>query len=309
MATPVLIDTDMGIDDAAAVGLALASRALDVRALVAVGGNVGASQVAANIGRFLKALSPPHRPIVALGLDQKGREPNDHRESHGQDGLGDGDLPPDESLTTAAYGDAYARAAEDAGDELTVIALGPLTNLAAILTEAPALREKIKHIYVSGGAVWARGDAHGVREFNFHRDPSAAAAVLSSGLPITVAPLDVTCFVQLDESHVARLAASGQRVGETIARLLRYRLNRDAPPGRGKTFIHDVLAVAGLLWPDLFLKTRTRLEVTTGGADAGRCKPALGGDAAQKVDLLTAVNAVDLLENVLESLCHEAFVV
>ncbi len=309
MATPVLIDTDMGIDDAAAVGLAMTSRAMDVRALVAVGGNVGVSQVAANIGRFLKAISPSKRPIVGLGLDQTGQEPNDRRESHGQDGLGDCDLAPDDSLVTTAYGDVYRQAAEDAGGELTVIALGPLTNLAAILADSPALGNKFKHVYICGGVVWARGDAHGVGEFNFHRDPAATAAVLSSGLPITVVPLDVTCFVQLDESHVARLAASGQRVGETVARLLRYRLTRDTPPGRGKTFIHDVLAVGGLLWPDLFLKTRMRLDVTTSGADAGRCKPALGGDASQRVDLLTAVNAVDLLENVLESLCHEAFVV
>lgn len=309
MATPVLIDTDMGIDDAAAVGLALASRTLDVRAVVAVGGNVGVSQVVANIGRLLKALSPPKRPLVGLGLDQAGREPNDRRESHGQDGLGDCQLAADDSLKPASFRDVYRQAVDSADGELVIFALGPLTNLAAILAEAPALGKKIKHLYISGGAVWARGDAQGVSEFNFHRDPKAAAAVLSSGLPITIAPLDVACLVQLDDSHAGRLASSGQRVGETIAKLLRYRLDRDTPPGRGKSFLHDILAVGGLLWPDLFLKTRMRLDVTTSGAEAGRVKPALGGDHSQRVDLLTAVNAVDLLENMLESLCHEAFVV
>ncbi len=309
MATPVLIDTDMGIDDAAAVSLALASEPLDVRAIVGVGGNVGVSQVVANIGRLLKALSPPHCPIVGAGLDQPGSGLNDRRELHGQDGLGDCDLAADEALKAADFREVYRQAVEGAHGELVVLALGPLTNLAAILAESPDRTQRIKHVYISGGAVWARGDIKGVSEFNFHRDAVAAAAVLSSGLPITVTPLDVTSLVQVDVSHVARMAASGYRTGEIIAKLLRYRLERDTPPGRGKTYIHDVVTIGGLLWSDLFLKTRMRLDMTTSGDDTGRSEPALGGDPSQKVDLLTAVNAVDLVENVLESLCHEAFVV
>jgi inosine-uridine nucleoside N-ribohydrolase len=309
MATPVIIDTDMGIDDAAAVSLALASEALDVQAIVGVGGNVAASQVVANIGRFLKALAPPNRPVIGAGLDPAGEIPSDRRDAHGADGLGESDLAPDVPLKARGFSEVYREILDRADGEVVILALGPLTNIAAILANSPALAKGIKHIYISGGAVWARGDVKNVSEFNFHRDPIAAAAVLSSGLPITVTPLDVTCLVQLDESHVARMAASGYRTGEIIARLLRYRLNRDTPPGRGKTYIHDVVTIGGLLWPNLFLKTRMRLDVTTTGSESGRVKPALGGEASKKVDLLTAVNATDLLENVLESLCHEAFVV
>jgi inosine-uridine nucleoside N-ribohydrolase len=167
----------------------------------------------------------------------------------------------------------------------------------------------VRHVYVTGGAAWTQGHAGTPAEYNFRRDPAAAAAVLSTGLPITVAPLDVAKLVVLDESHVARLAASGYRTGETLARLLRYPLEQDSEPACGKTWIHAAVAAGGLVWPNLFMKTRMRLEITTSGRDAGRCRPALGGDRSKQVDLLTAVNAADFIENLLESLNHEAFVV
>jgi inosine-uridine nucleoside N-ribohydrolase len=308
MATPVLIDTDMGIDDAVAVSLALASKALDVRAVVAVGGNVPVTQVVKNIGRLFKALAPPRQPTVGVGLNPQ-RDNFEPRAVHGTDGFGDSDLPEDPSLKTSDYLRVYRDMLSSAAGEAVVIALGPLTNLAKIISDSPDLAAKIKHIYAMGGAVWARSSANGVSEFNFQCDPPAAATVLASGLPVTVAPLDVTNLVQVDDSHVARMAASGYRTGEVLAKLLRFRLEQGTAPGHGKAFIHDALAVGGLLWPELFLKTKMRLQIITTGPDAGRSKPALGGDPAQKVNLLTAVNAADLLENVLESLCHEAFVV
>lgn len=308
MATPVLIDTDMGIDDAVAVSLALASEALNVRAIVAVGGNTPVTQAVKNIGRLLQALAPPTPPMVGVGLDPQ-KDNSEPRAVHGGDGFGDSDLPEDPALKTADYRRVYEEVLNGAAGEAVVIALGPLTNLAKIISDSPDIAAKIKHAYVMGGAVWARSSANGVTEFNFSCDPTAAAMVLSSGLPVTVAPLDVTNLVQVDDSHVSRMAASGYRTGEVLSKLLRFRLGQGNSPGHGKAFIHDAVAVGGLLWPELFLKTRMRLEIVTTGPDAGRSKPALGGDSSRKVNLLTAVNAADVLENVLESLCHEAFVV
>lgn len=309
MATPLLIDTDMGIDDAVAVSLALASDALDVRAIVGVGGNVEAQQVTSNIGRLLAALSPSKMPIVGRGLDQSAPNLTDRRDLFGTDGLGECDLTAGRDLQSREFQEVYRHAIQEAPGELTILATGPLTNLAALLTESPEAMKQVARIYVSGGAVWTQGNVRGLAEFNFYRDPSAAAKVLTSGLPITVAPLDVTCFMCLDESHVAHLAASGYRTGLVLAKILQYAVGQDADPGVGKTHIQDAIAAGAILWPDLFLKTRMRLDVVTAGPEAGRCRPQLGGDPTQRVDLLTAVNAVDLLENVLESLCHEAFVV
>ena len=116
-------------------------------------------------------------------------------------------------------------------------------------------------------------------------------------------------LICLDESHVARMAASGYRTGEVLAKALRHSLDSDGEPGKGKACIPDAVTAGSLLWPNLFLRTQLRLDVTTSGPQAGRTHPALGGDPSSRVDLLTAVNAADFIENLLESLCHEAFVV
>lgn len=309
MATAVLIDTDMGTDDAVAVSLALATSALQLKAVVGVGGNVPLDQVMVNIGRLLKAVSPPVRPAVARGLKAPAGGIGDRREVHGDDGLGQVHLSADQALQPLDYRTVYRETAAAARDGLVVVCLGPLTNIAAMVEGAGDLLRSVKQIYISGGAVWTKGNVDEIAEYNFRRDPQAAAKVLSSGLPITVVPLDVSGMIRLDESHAARLAASGSRTGEVLAGILRYSLERDDAPGYGKTFIQDAVAMAGVLWPDLFLRTRMRLDVETAGPQAGRCKPALGGDKSLHVNILTAANAVDLIENMLESLCHEEFVV
>ncbi len=309
MATPLLIDVDMGVDDAVAVALALASPVFDVRAIVAVGGNVEADRVVINIGRLLKALNTPTLPLIGNGLDQSSPDLMDRRELFGEDGLGQCDLPPDDAIEASDFKQVYRETIEAAEGELAIITTGPLSNLAAILTDCPELVSGIKHVYISGGAVWTQGDVTDSAEFNFYRDPEAASRVLSSGLRITVAPLDVSRLVVLDESHVARLSASGCRTGEFLANMLQYPLEQDCEPGYGKTLIHDALACGCAIWPDLFIKTRMRLDIETQGAKVGRSKPVLGGDQASRVGLLTAVNAVDFLENALESLCQDTFTV
>lgn len=306
MATPLLIDTDMGIDDAVAFCLAMASKSLDVRAVVGVGGNASLDDVMNNIGRVLTALGPSKIPAVG-----RGKEPASVklRGLCGADGLGDMKWEATSKVVSQDFRDVYRDAAASAADGLTILALGPLTNVATVLEELPDIRKSIRAVFVSGGAVWARSAGEAAIEFNFQRDPHAAAAVLSSGLPVTVVPLDVTTLVCFDESHVAHLAASGHRAGELSAKLLSYCIASSQEPGVGKAFVKDVVAAGSMLWPDLFLKTRMRLEVATAGPDAGKCKPGLGGDKSRHVDLLTAVNAADLLEDILELLCHEAFVV
>ncbi len=308
-AVPLLMDADVGVDDAAALSLALASDAFDLRAVVGVGGNVDLDRVVSNIARVLLALDPPAMPVIGRGLDQRGKGLVDRRGLFGDDGLGNCDLPPAEGASAENFREVYRDAIEAAQGELRVVATGPLTNLAALIDKSPELVKQIKHLYISGGAVWAKGNATESAEFNFHRDPKAAAKVMSSGLPISLAPLDMTSMVCLDESHVARLAASGYRTGDVVARCLQYTLEQDDEPGYGKTFIHDCLVLGSILWPDLFITTRMRLDVTDSGKEAGRCKPGLGGDKSRQINLLTAVNAVDFLDSFLEALCHEAFVV
>lgn len=309
MAIPVLIDADVGVDDAVAICLATASAALEVTAVVGVGGSVPLESVMANIERVLGALHLGDTPHVGRGLDQSSSDLRDRRDVFGDDGLGNFDGPSRIKLTSVGFHDAYAQAAEAAGGELNVLTAGPLTNLAAAMTEAPDLKRSIKQVYVCGGAVWAKGNVSDSVEFSFYRDPQAAAAVLSSGLPITVVPLDVTGLVCLDQSHVAHLAASDRLTGQVAAQILEHSLDYSGEPASGKTFAHAAVAIGAMIWPELFMGTRMRLEITTAGEEAGRSRPGLGGDKSQHVDLLTAVNAVDFIENMLESLCQEAFIV
>ncbi|MFQ5410744.1 MAG: nucleoside hydrolase [Phycisphaerae bacterium] len=309
MTIPVLIDTDAAGDGAVALSLALAADDLDVRAITGVAGSVELDQAISNIGRLLDTLAPPSMPVIGRGLDQADSNLADRRDLFGDDGLGDWGPTSRSCNPPVDFRDVCARAIEEADGELIILALGPLTNLAAIIAEAPELARRILHVYVSGGSVWARGNVNDSAEFNFYRDPLAAEAVLSSGLAITVVPLDVTGLVCLDQSHLARMSASGYRTGEVAARVLEHALEFDGEPAYGKVFTPAAVTVGSLLWPDLFIKTRMRLDMTTRGAESGRSHPALGGDKTKQVDLLTAVNAVDLLENVLECLCHEAFIV
>jgi len=311
MPLPVLIDTDMGLDDAVAITLALMAEPLRIEAIVAVGGNVPLLQASRNVGRLLAALQPQHEPAVGLGLDQQDPNLLDARHVFGKDGLGETDWPVPEDFEPAAYTKVYREAIERHPGELVVVCIGPLTNLAALRRTHPALLRQVAQIVVMGGALWCRGNVRGVAEFNFYRDPEAAEQILSSGLPVTLVPLDVTQFVQMDESHLARLAASSHPAAQFLAEILRWPIYHDS--GRqvaGKFIMHDALAVGSLIWPELFLSTRLPIRVETSSSAAGKCVPLPRHDKSRPpVTVLTTVGAMDLLENILEVLCGERFVV
>jgi inosine-uridine nucleoside N-ribohydrolase len=307
MALPVLIDCNMNVDGAVALCLSLGAEALDVRAVVATGGLVSANQSIDNTRRILAELKPRTWPSIGRGIDAP--MPRERRLNYGETGLCDITLRAASDAPPAQDGlDVYREFLATDG-ERCVIVVGPLSTFAAVMADISVTdRDRLK-VCICGGAVWTEGNAGRYVEDNFARDPAAASAACASGLPISVAPLDVTNYIALDASNVAHLAASGYRTGELAARLLEPLIEQDSEPCTGKTHVAGAVAVASVIWPDLFLKTRMRLEIDVEGPNAGRTKPGLGGDKSLHVDLLTAVNAVDLLENMLESLCHEEFVV
>jgi inosine-uridine nucleoside N-ribohydrolase len=305
---PVLIDTDMGADDALAVALALCAAGLQVEALVSVAGNVDLDQATTNVGRLLAALDPPNWPVVGKGLGQAEPDLIDARSVFGNDGFGQAALPASENLKTKTHRAVYRDLLERHQNQLHIVAIGPLTNLADVLSEQPDLLRRAARLTIMGGAIWVRGNVDGLAEFNFYRDPVAARAVLSSGLPITVIPLDLTRQVVFDESHLAHLEGSGTRVGQFLVQVLPYAMQhgRELPPGQ--MLIHDALAIGSILWPELFLKSQLALEIETTGKARGRSRPAVG-ERGKRVSVLTGVRTVDFLENMLEQFCQETFVV
>jgi purine nucleosidase len=309
MPIPVLLDTDMGIDDAVAAALACVSPEIDLAGLVSVGGNVPLPQATRNMGRLFKAIAPPRWPRLARGLDQQ--DPGLPRADHvfGRDGFGGIGLEDAPDVAVTDYLDLYEQMLEVHAGRLVIVAVGPLTNLAGVLRQRPKLLEQASRIIIMGGAVWCSGNVTPFAEFNFHLDPEAAAAVLSSGLPVTMVPLDVTRQVGLDESHAAHLSCSGSGCGDVLARMIRYPLEQGDPGERGTFLVHDALAVGVLLWPELFTQARMGIEITLAGKEAGRSKPVVVRDKQRQVGVVISVNAGDFLEKMLGALCDEKFIV
>ncbi|MEZ5366463.1 MAG: nucleoside hydrolase [Bryobacterales bacterium] len=199
----VLIDTDPGVDDALALLLAFASPELHVEAITTVAGNVGLEPATRNALLTLDVARVQNPPTVVRGAYKPlEREAVDAAHVHGEDGLGG---------MASAYGEPSRGAAPGAAvdciletiarqpGEVTVIALGPLTNLAQALLADPKAMALAERIVVMGGALDVPGNAGPHAEFNFFVDPEAARIVLRSGLPVTLVGLDVTRLAVLNQ--------------------------------------------------------------------------------------------------------------
>lgn len=311
MTVPLLIDTDMGIDDAVAIGLAMATDALDLRALVSVGGNVSLGQATRNIGRLLSHLGTNEWPLIGEGLDQADAALERAHHVFAEDGLGGLESPAKEKALPPSKGfiEVYDEATAAAKGELAICAIGPLTNLAAIWDQRPDILKRASRIIVMGGAVWVPGNVTPHAEFNFYRDPAAAAAVLSSGLPITLISLDVTRQVAMDESHAAHLARSGSSAGQVLGRMIRWPLENHKAEGDGQFLVHDALTIGFILWPEFFTSAKLGIDVTQDGPQAGRTKPVMLRDKSKQIRVAMSIDDGEFLERMIELLCRETFVV
>ncbi|NKC30881.1 nucleoside hydrolase [Falsiroseomonas selenitidurans] len=246
-----LIDCDPGTDDAIALWLALASPELDVRLVTVAGGNVGLAATTAN-ARAIIGLTGRAIPVVA-GAERSLMAPfRSETAVHGEDGLGGVRLPEGPPLSPGIAADAIRgllRAAPAAS--VTVIGLGPVTNLALAFATEPALVDRVAEVVLMSGA-WSEGNITPAAEFNAWNDPEALAILLGLGCRLTMATLDLTAQAFVTPAVVAALAArpGGACWQATLAIL------RALPPSRRMGFrgfpLHDPCAVAWLLAPGLF---------------------------------------------------------
>ena len=246
-ARPVLIDTDPGVDDALAILLAWGSPEISVRTLTTVAGNVPLAAATANAGRLVALCQPTPAPLIAAGAATPlGRPLVTAAHYHGEDGLGDVDGWPDATVEVASPGAAtvMVQAARALGPDLTMIALGPLTNVAlALETDAAALRQ-VGRLVIMGGAVEVAGNVTPTAEFNMHVDPEAAARVFAANLPIDLVPLDATHQVVLPRAHLAEALASAPAVlAQRVMAFTARSFEADAGRGRPGMILHDPLAV------------------------------------------------------------------
>lgn len=282
---PVLIDTDPGIDDALALLYAWASPQIVVEAVTTVAGNVPVEAASANLARLLALCPPRPAPRVAAGAAAPLARPLvTAAYYHGEDGLGDtGDWPAPPLETHAGHAvDLILAAVARHGPRLTIIALGPLTNVAlAVEADARTMR-RIGRLVVMGGAVDVPGNITPTAEFNMHVDPEAAARVLDAGLPVDLVPLDATRQALLPRARLdAALAARPGPMAERIAGFTRRAFRVDAVRGTPGMTLHDPLAVGVALEPG-------SVPATRGGPSA-----TLEGSASEFVDWEPARIAVE----------------
>lgn len=266
---PLIIDSDPGLDDALAIGLAVASPELDLLAVTTVGGNADVRHCTANALGLLEAFGRPDIPVAEGAAGALLGEVVRATEVHGETGIGRTALPASSAKVHPDGAVALiARILTESPEPVTIAPVGPLTNIALLLRTYPALAGRITHLSIMGGSI-GEGNTTVSAEFNIRADPEAADVVFRSGIPITMMGLDVTHQARLAASGAARLRDTGTRSGSIAAELVDFAIERVSQwYGGSSTAIHDAVAVAHLMVPDLVdvASYWVRLDVTDGPA-------------------------------------------
>ena len=321
MAKRVIIDTDPGVDDCAAILLALASPELQVDALTISYGNGSMPRCADNARRILAAAGRPDIPVYAGAEGPLLRAPTAGWASHihGGDALGE---VADSSPAIERVGSEPARRAAvematralDAPGEITVLALGRMTNVALALRLAPEIADALAGVVVMGGAVRVPGNVSPVATANIHEDPEAAAILYDSGVPITQVGLDVCDRCGFSDEQFEQLRGSSDPAVQLLVSASAYtraayrRLGRLAE-GEAVRY-NDVPAVAAAIDPTLMDMRRLPVAVDT-GSDLTRGQTVvdwygLTGRAAN-VDVGLEVDATRLTEMVIQRLLSHSW--
>ena len=245
MSTPILLDCDPGHDDAIALLLALGSDELELRGVTVVAGNQTLEKTTANAIRVLELAGRGDVPLAVGSPRPLVREPFVAAYVHGETGLDGPDLPPPQAEPSDQHAvDFLAERLEGA----TLVATGPLTNVALLLARYPEARPE--RIVLMGGAI-AEGNVTPAAEFNIWADPEAAARVFASGLDVTMVGLDVTHQALVTAAHAEQLRGAG-RVGKAVAELLDfYGVFHREVYGFDGSPVHDAVAVAHVIDPTL----------------------------------------------------------
>ena len=252
---PIVLDCDPGHDDAIALLLALASPEIELRGVTTVAGNQTVEKTTANAHRVLELAGRNDVEVAAGAGRPLVREPFVAAYVHGETGLDGSDLPPARGEPVTQH--AVDFLAERAGG-ITLVATGPLTNVALLLARHPEVRPE--RIVLMGGAI-AEGNVTPAAEFNVWADPEAAKRVFASGLDLTMVGLDVTHQALVRTEHKERLRAGG-RVGRTVVELLDFydRFHREVYGFDGSP-IHDAVALAYAFRPELLETRELNVEV------------------------------------------------
>lgn len=262
----LLIDTDPGIDDALALFLALASPDVQLEAVTTVSGNVHVDFTTRNALTLLE-LAGRLDILVARGSDRPlVRQPVIADYVHGQNGLGGVMLPDPRRQAMSNAVDVIIQKILEAPGEITLVAIGPLTNLALAVRREPRIAQAVREVMIMGGALRVPGNVTPASEFNIFADPHAAHIVLHAGWPVRLVSLDTTNRAVMRREQFAALAASGHPVTQCMKRMADYHFD-EFGKARGITafHMHDPLCLAAAIQPDLIEWKAAYVDVELSG--------------------------------------------
>ncbi|MGL4514459.1 MAG: nucleoside hydrolase [Lacipirellulaceae bacterium] len=309
MPRKVILDMDPGVDDAVALAVALADPALEVVAVTATAGNVSGVQATRNVQALIERIDPPRWPRIGAA-DPDHVQRTDARDLHGASGLAGLEVMVAEKANQHSAIKVIADEVRNAPGEITLIATGPMTNVAALLVREPDVAAALQHVVLLGGSVAVGGNVTPAAEFNCYCDPQSARAVLRGDLLKTLVPLDVSRQMLFGYDLVEFVRERGSRTATLLAEMLPafYHSYRQRFGIEG-VYLHDVAAVLAVTNPGAFTMEPMHADVETAGELTlgatvfdRRWRP----DATPNVEVATAIDIVaarDAVYRALDQAC------
>lgn len=273
MPRKLIIDTDPGIDDAMAILFALKAPELEIIGLTTIFGNVYTNLATQNALRLIEWAGVSEIP-VAHGAERPLVAPLESVADfvHGSDGLGNVNLPlpRGRAIDQSAARFIVETVMANPG-QITLVPIGPLTNLALALALEPRLAKNVAEVVLMGGAALVNGNVTPAAEANIINDPHAADVVFTAGWPVTMIGLDVTMQTVMNDAYMTELKASGSATAEFVYQISRfYRDFHDQDYGLAGMHTHDPSAIAYVIEPTLFTAERGPVRVVTEGIAVGQ---------------------------------------
>ena len=278
MAAPrkIIFDTDPGTDDAMALMLALNSPELDIRAITVVPGNVVAAQGLENALRMVSLANRCDIPVAAGAQHPLFQKLITAEFWHGKNGLANVELPPSQCKVDSRYApDLIAQLVHAAPHEITLVPVGPLTNIALAVLRDPSIVPLVKEVILMGGSI-SGGNVNAAAEANIANDPEAAQIVFQAGWPVTMVGLDVGDQTLLSGKYLEQLGSTHGPVNDFIYSVAKYLVDLSAKFGERGTPMYDPLAVGVAIdftlvkAPAMHVDVETRGEFTRGETVANR---------------------------------------
>ncbi len=309
MARKVILDVDPGIDDALAVALAMYDPRLEVIAITATGGSVSPQQATLNVQTIVEQLDPPRLPRLGAALVDNPL-PEDERQLHGVDGLGNAGFPVAALHNMHPADKVLCDEVRAAPEEITIIATGPLTNIARAMQRDPNFPALVGRLIIVGGAVTSPGNVSASAEFNMYCDPLAARITLRSRMTKTMLPLDVTGQFVMTFDLLDQLPPQSTRIGAFLRKILPYAFRSHRQHlGLEGIYVDGVLGVVAASNPELFeshdmaAEVETQGELTTGATIFDRRQLR---QWRSNVDVVTAMDATSVKDCILRTLAEAA---